>query len=200
MSAPVAGFETEIKLRIGAAAAQQRLLSSGFAVSRPEIFESNVLYDTPDLSLRTRGCLLRVREAGGECVLTFKGPAQSGDYKAREEIEFGASDAAAARVLFERLGYSPVFRYEKYRTEYQADGVPAVVTVDRTPIGDFVEIEARPEVIDQVATRLGFFRSDYITTSYGKLFLEFQVQNGLHTNDMLFELHGPDSSTSEKIA
>jgi adenylate cyclase class IV len=42
--------------------------------------------------------------------------------------------------------------------------------VDRTPIGDFIEIEGARERIDEIARLLGFKKKDYIIDSYHSLF------------------------------
>ncbi len=78
------------------------------------------------------------------------------------------------------MGYTPVFRYEKFREEYTASGV--VVAVDETPIGTFVELEGEPAAIHSLAARLGFAPSDFVTASYRTLF----VAAGGPGPDMLF--------------
>ena len=56
-------------------------------------------------------------------------------------------------AIFERLGFLPIFVYEKLRTEW-ADNEGHVV-VDVTPIGDFAELEGSSEWIDRIAAKLG---------------------------------------------
>ena len=56
--------ETEIKLAMPDVRTAKRLLrAAGFLVSRRRVFESNVVFDTPTLTLRTASTLLRVRQA-----------------------------------------------------------------------------------------------------------------------------------------
>src|SRR6058998_1003620 len=110
-------LETEIKLRIGSAAAGRRMLRShGFPTAKRRVFESNTIFDTPDLVLRRKGNLLRLREAGPRHILTFKGSPVAGQYKSRAEFESEFADPAAVRAILRNLGYTAVFRYEKYRT------------------------------------------------------------------------------------
>ena len=71
------------------------------------------------------------------------------------------------------MGLRPCFRYEKYRSTYRLPGLPGlIVEVDETPIGDFLELEGSPMEIDCGAALLGFSPADYITKSYGALFVE----------------------------
>jgi adenylate cyclase, class 2 len=196
-----ANLETEIKLRIDSLPEiLDRLARQGFAVSHPEVFEQNELFDTEDTSLRNRSCLLRIRRAGSACLVTFKGPPIPGAYKVREELEYTASDPDQARAVFERLGYHRTFRYEKYRTEYVAPEIAAVVTVDRTPIGNYLEIESDTDVIDRVALLLGFSPAEYITASYGTLFRDYCELNNAQLRDMVFPVATSTGSTGEKKA
>src|SRR5579864_8984685 len=111
--------EIEIKLAVqSAAAARKRILAAGLQVHKPRVFESNVLYDFADLSLRSQGKLLRLREAGKTSTLTFKGKSIETRHKIREEVETTLAVPDAIRRVFRELDLAPVFRYEKYRTEY----------------------------------------------------------------------------------
>ena len=55
-----------------------------------------------------------------------------------------------------------------------------------TPIGNFLEIEGRPRWIDRTARVLGFSTTDYITRSYGYLYLAYCRERRLPAKDMLF--------------
>ena len=124
------GRETEIKLRVESAPeAAGRLAAAGFACSKPRVFEVNLLLDTPDARVRGRGEVLRVRECGGETILTYKGPASRERHKSREEIETHVGEAGAILTVMARLGYEPTYRYEKFRTEFARPGEPGVATV-----------------------------------------------------------------------
>jgi adenylate cyclase, class 2 len=194
-------LETEIKLRVDSLPEiLKRLAAIGYTVSGPEVFEQNDVFDTSDNSLRNTNRLLRIRRVADRCTVTFKGPPQEGPHKVREELEFSASDAEAVRLVFERLGYSRTFQYEKYRTEMVAPGNNGVVTVDRTPIGNFLEIESDAATIDRVAAQLGFSKTYYVTKSYGALYLEYCEQNRIRPSDMVFGLLGKPDSTGKKKA
>ena len=178
--------ETEIKLEVQDSAALRRLLrAAGFRVSRARVFETNTLFDTPGLRLRTSGSLLRVREVKGPAKLTFKGPAVTERFKSREELEVEASDARTLRAILERVGFEPAFRYEKYRTEFRR-GPGGVLTLDETPIGVFLELEGSPAWIDRTARRLGFSPADYLTASYWRLYKDWCDRQGCPVADMVF--------------
>jgi adenylate cyclase, class 2 len=184
MDSPV---ETEVKIRIGEALrAAQALEGAGFLVIQPREFESNTVYDTCDRSLMAAGVLLRLRQSGGRFILTFKGPAKPGPHKSRLELETAVGSCDVLHRVLHELGYSPTFRYEKYRRVYQAPGDPGLVTLDETPIGNFLELEGGGEWIDATATRLGFAPSEYILESYGRLYLKHCAHAGVRPGNMVF--------------
>lgn len=181
------GVENEIKLRIPDAATARRLLEEhGFHIDKERIFEANQVYDTPACHLRSRGVLLRLRQAGDRNVVTFKGVAQPGRHKSRPETEVTVSDFAGFDAILRGLGYEPRFRYEKYRTEFVRDGEQGTVTVDETPIGCFMELEGDAEWVDRTAKTLGFYESEYLTSSYSELYLDFCRSRRVEPTHMTF--------------
>jgi adenylate cyclase class 2 len=147
--------------------------------------QDDTLYDTPDESLRGRGSTVRLRTEPGQSLLTLKGPAQPGIVKIRDEHETTIADATVLTTLFEMLGLRPSFRYQKFREEFAIDA--AIVAVDETPIGVFVEIEASDvAAIVNIAARLGCSPADYILDSYRVLFASHQQQRGLAGVEMVF--------------
>jgi len=183
-----AHHEIEIKLAAPDAAAARRLLrNAGFRVSRRRVFEANTVFDTADRSLRGRTLLLRVRQTPGASTLTFKGPPLMAKHKTREELEITLSSAARCGSILERLGFEPSFRYEKYRTEFRYPGTAGIATLDETPIGVYLELEGSPRWIDRMARRLGFRDADYITASYGRLYLDWCAARNIPPAHMVFE-------------
>jgi len=179
--------EIEIKLAVANTAAARRLLHrAGFRVHRRRIFEANTVFDTMDGALRRSRRLLRVREAGGEVKLTFKGEPEPGPHKSREELEMTASSARISTAILQRLGYHPAFRYEKYRAEYRRPGGSGVATLDETPIGTYMELEGNARWIDRTAKLLGFTPPQYITASYGSLYTEWCRARGVTPGNMVF--------------
>lgn len=174
-------LEVEIKLRLpDLEPLRRRLTGLGFGVHHERAFERNLVFNTEP------GTLLRLRDFDGRNILTYKGPAAPGPHKSREEIEVEVSDAAGLREILDRLGYRPVFIYEKYRTEYRRPAETGIVMLDETPIGDFLEVEGEPAWIDRTAADLGFARSDYVTSSYGTLFAEYRQRTPGAPANMVF--------------
>jgi adenylate cyclase class 2 len=186
--------ETEIKLRArDRKQVRKRLSQLGFKVLKARHFESNYLFDFPDFRLRRSGCLLRLRSAGGEELLTFKGPpVRPRRYESRHEIETRVEDGALLREVLKHLGLKQVFIYEKYRTIYaegeEADlhGQPQAA-YDETPIGNYLELEGPGKWIDALATRLGYSPQDYITSTYLALYLDRCQEEGKKPGNMVFK-------------
>jgi len=178
-------IETEVKFRV-ANLAQLRadLIAQGAVVTQSRHLERNTLFDDAERSLAQRGMLLRLRDAL-DTQLTLKAPApsgaQSGQHKARVEIEIAVSDHAAAFAILTALGYAPWWRYEKYRESFRLDDM--IVALDHTPIGDFVEIEGAPESIRPLAERLGFDWTARNLQTYRELFKEARLPD---RTDMVF--------------
>ena len=178
--------EVEVKIAVPAlAAVAAQLTRLGFGVTSERKFESNTIWDTPDFSLRSSGEIVRLREYGDHKVVTYKGPAQPGKHKQREELESGLTSLVPLARIFTRLGLAPSFRYEKYRTEYQR-GDSGTVTLDETPIGNFIELEGAPDWIDSTARELGFLESQYLTASYATLYVDHCKALGVRAEHMTF--------------
>jgi adenylate cyclase class 2 len=181
------GVETEVKIPVGnAEEIVDRVRKVGFTIAVPRVFEANTLFDKPDKELGKAGMLLRLREVGGKSVITWKGPGQPGPHKSRPEIETTVGSAEDLGQILEKLGYRRSFRYEKYRTEFKREGKDGVLTVDETPIGNFLELEGPGDWIDRTARELGFGEKQYILESYGRLYLEHCERRGLKPADMTF--------------
>ena len=172
--------ETEIKLRIGdekvLRRALARLSAKPVGTGNGRVHEWNVIFDTPQGGLAKHGQLLRIRKetaqgkkAKGEkprIILTFKQPAVGVTeedryrHKVRDEIETEVVDAEALQKIFEGLGMSGWFSYEKYRTTMKLPGTAKwakdlVIGLDETPVGTFLELEGPAEAIDRAAQELG---------------------------------------------
>jgi adenylate cyclase, class 2 len=192
--------EVEIKLPIGKGASlralKRRLKELGFRVAEARRRERNQLFDFPDGRLRRAHCLLRLRTEKGRCQVTFKGaPARSRRYKVRSEIEVEVSEGDRLAAIFAGLGLRPAFRYEKYRTTYRRPREAkahrqALVELDETPIGNFLELEGPPAWIDRVARALGYQPRDYVTSSYAALYFQACRARGRRPTHMLFGAPG----------
>jgi adenylate cyclase class 2 len=211
--------ETEIKLEIKDERAFRRVLKKlgarplGAGIGR--VHEENVIFDTPQGGLAKHGQLLRIRietpEARGKTkkghakhrvVLTFKRPivrpatgdgaeVSHGLHKVREEIEVEVAEAAKLAEIFEGLGMSGWFRYEKYRTTFQLPASKTwarglLIELDETPIGTFVELEGPAPAIDRAAEELGYSKRDYVSKNYLVLYMEECRRKGEQPRHMVF--------------
>ena len=177
--------EVEIKFVLSdVSATERRLRAIGFRRITARTHEMNVLYDLAGSPLRRRGEILRLREFGGKWKLTHKSKGTAKRHKSRAEIETAVADGPKMDAILRALGFRPCFRYEKFRSEW-TDGRGHVV-LDQTPIGDLGEIEGPPRWIDSTARRLGLGPRDYITDSYGAMFLQWKKRTRSKAMDMTF--------------
>jgi adenylate cyclase class 2 len=149
-----------------------------------ETFEDNMVLDRRG-ELRTKGALLRVRKFGRYAIATFKGPvAFDGGVKTREEVQTGVESFELAIQLFDSLGYKPVFRYQKFREVWRVREVEVVL--DRTPIGDYFEIEGQMDVIRSVAEELGMNMDAAIRQTYADLYRQHRRTRADLPENMVF--------------
>jgi adenylate cyclase class 2 len=183
-------IEREVKLSFpSAAAARSALLAAGASASQPRRLQDDALYDTPDGSLRTKGCIVRVRterwpDTADTTTLTVKGPVQPGAMKIREEHETRVDKGDALAQVLDVLGLQPWFRYQKYREEFSAPNL--TVAIDETPVGVFVELEGSEAAITAMTAALGRSAGDFILDSYYRLFMKHREHFGLDGPHMLF--------------
>jgi adenylate cyclase class 2 len=211
--------ETEIKLRIKDVRALHRVLKRIGARVTGEgsgrVHEENVIFDTPQGGLAKHGQLLRIRietpdvrgksktrKSKRRVILTFKQPVAGPtgaagnqsthrQHKVREEIEVEVAEAGPLTKIFEGLGMSGWFRYEKYRTTFQLPAAKSwarglLIELDETPIGTFVELEGPAEAIDRAAQELGFSKSEYVLKNYLLLYMEDCRKKGQPPHHMVF--------------
>ncbi len=184
--APGPREEIEVKIPVSdLAPIRERLRSAGARPLAPEHDESNVLFDDPERRLSGSGRTVRLRRANGRAILTYKGAARfESGARVREERETEVSDAEEAVAILAGLGLSPRFRYDKRREEWTCEG--AVVALDTTPIGRFVEIEGDPPTIRRVVARLGLDASESVPYSYAELYARRRKDEPSLPPDMVF--------------
>src|SRR5579864_140741 len=177
--------EVEVKFRVAdLRALRSKLRAVGFRLVTRRTREMNMPYDRPGEVLRARKELLRLRQYGSKWKLTHKSGTKSGRHSSRVELETDVNNGKKMDAILRALGYSPSFRYEKFREEW-TDGKGEVV-VDQTPIGNFCEIEGPSRWIDASAKALGISRDAYITKNYATLFSEWREQTGSSAQEMTF--------------
>jgi len=186
-----ATLEREVKLTFESAdAARAAVLATGATPLHGRRLQEDCLLDTTNDDLRRRRSALRVRQDGGRCILTFKGPVQPAAMKVREEIETIVGDGTLLMKMLGELGFHVWFRYEKYREEFALED--CIIAIDETPVGVFVEIEGGACGIDTAAQRLGRGPGDYLLESYRSLFVRYCQQHGVDATDMLFDASSAD--------
>jgi adenylate cyclase class 2 len=214
MRKPARHDEIEIKLRVqDIHDLRSRLKHLRAREITPRTYESNTLYDTLRQDLRRRGQLIRLRieqpaphngkrrTNGKAAILTYKGPSplsrsamkagrQSkirSHFKIKEEAEVSIAGADEMSRILRSLGLHPGFRYEKFRTTYALPGVPGLkIELDETPVGIYLELEGPVAGIDRGARLLGYARKDYMTDTYGSLYLADCRRRGRKPGNMLF--------------
>ena len=181
--------EIEIKFRIESMSSVIRSLKqTGFKCVTRSTHEMNSLYDLPGQKLRKRGDLLRLRKYGNSWILTYKAKGKAGRHKSRVELQTDIENGKQMDAILRALGFAPTFRYEKFRAEW-SDGKGHVV-LDKTPIGNFGEIEGPSRWIDQTASAIGISRSDYITQTYAPMFFEWKRRTRSKATEMTFRAVG----------
>lgn len=184
------------------AATKTRLEQLGASPIHPREFEDNLAFDFPDRRIVRMGSLLRVRILARGTLLTFKGPVagptglpadagtsksfdptrQTGSpapaFKARQEteIEIPFDETDALLAILRGLGMEQVFRYQKYRTTFDWEGLH--ILLDETPIGIYLELEGSRPGIEAGAQALGYGPRDFVTMSYRDLYLEYLDRGG----------------------
>jgi predicted adenylyl cyclase CyaB len=195
------GIETEIKVSIhdiGSFCRKLEALNCKAATARH--FEDNYLLDFSDHRLRSGQCIVRIRSAGGQVLLTFKGaPRSEGIFKVREELETTLASASVALQILQRLGMEVWFRYQKYRQEYIIEldapvGGNIHVAVDETPVGNYAEFEGSEKAILELAGIMGIPESRFLRASYYALYLDYCRERRTIPGDMVFP-NAPENLT-----
>lgn len=140
-------------------------------------------YDTPDLRLRLRDEVLRVRvtrTADGveRACLDFKGPTSYPDgYKVREEIGTDVQDATTIDAILRGLGYVVCREIEREVEVYALDGT--VVRFERYPRMDVLcEVEGEPGGIERAIGRMGLVRSSFTVERLSDFARRFESRTG----------------------
>ena len=158
-------------------------------------FEHNIRFDTPDNSLIDADKILRLRhietDSGVRNIVTVKAPINQSEaeihrnIRSRHEAEFVIQDVEGFMQAAELLGYIIAWRYEKYRKVYRMGD--AEVTLDHTPIGTIIEIEAPASIVEHVVEQLGLHIDDGTPLSYAELFERVVNHMGLSIKHMTYE-------------
>jgi adenylate cyclase class 2 len=177
-------LEAEIKLSLDAPRAarlRERLAELGAAA--PHLHHQvDTYFAHPARDFAQSDETLRLRLDDGRLRVTYKGPKLDPPRKTREEIEFALdTHLDAATRLLERLGFSPVAKVEKRRSDFELGGDEgAAVSIDDVVgLGVYCEIEVQTESasvgrtrLEALAARLGVSDLPPEPRSYLELLLE----------------------------
>lgn len=202
-------IETEVKFWVESLGTMRdRLVELGATQVGERVLETNIRLDRPDRSLSASGQALRLRQswpsppspspkALGEGTqemristhLTYKArlAESSGEMalvKELVEIEVEVGDFEKMRAILERLGFEPIFLYEKYRETFRLGEVK--VMLDELPYGCFVEIEGQASAIDHAAEQLGLAAARRVPGTYLSLFEALRQRRNLPFRDLTF--------------
>ncbi len=180
-------LEVEVKFFVpDLGALRERVLAVGGMVTKPRLFEQNVRYDTVDGGLAERWALLRLRR-DRVATVTFKGEPQTvvqSEARVREELEVQVSDFDMMALIFERLGFLPKQRYEKYRETFVCGDVEVVL--DELPYGTFVELEGEEGDLKTAVSQLNLDWNKRINNNYLGLMQQLKEKHGLPFDDLTF--------------
>lgn len=141
-----------------------------------ENLERNILFDHKSLKLKERDWVLRLRKFGKKNILTLKTKTKGKKgFKVREEINLYFDDFEKMKEVFQKMGFFEAFYYEKYREEYVLKGLN--ISLDRTPVGNYVEIEGDYKKIEDFLKKIGAKIEETLSLSYYKLFRIFNKKS-----------------------
>lgn len=189
-------IETEVKLRCESVDQFKKRLEKAGAtlkLKRDRHFEDNFILDSDSSSLGGRLAALRVRKTDDVATVTLKElpPRNAGEskFKSRIELETSVGDGDVMLEVFARLGFLKRFRYQKYRTVYEAflpSGESLDVMFDETPIGVFAELEGMESDVARTLDLIGAEGGEHILQSYIALQIEECARRGQPLSDMVF--------------
>jgi adenylate cyclase class 2 len=179
-------FEVEQKHRVvNMIALRSRLTERGVVIG-PPVRQSDCYFAHPSRDFGNTDEALRIRTAGGESFVTYKGPKVDKTTKTRREIELPLdphdTDGARFGELLDALGFRPVATVTKERRMFEVKRGPFAVEGaldDVEGVGQFIELEltaddagldAACRQIDELARELELGPSE--RRSYLELLLE----------------------------
>ena len=162
-------MEIEVKIKVDDfKALKDKILAQGARLVKDRYFEDNTLYDLPSGKLYENKQALRLRTINKKTFLTYKGePHKSRKFKIREEYESEVKNRKDIKKILKSLKFSPVYKYEKYRTVYRFKKLE--ICLDETSVGNFIELEGQRSDIVRFAQALGFSKKQLIKADYIQL-------------------------------
>jgi adenylate cyclase class 2 len=189
-------FEVEVKYRGVDHERLARLLVKRGASPRDVVEQEDVYFNHPARDFALTNEALRVRRAGDQNRITYKGARRSGPTKTREEIEIALAEGPASSgkllPLLEVLGFRPVATIRKRRETFHvtyldhelevaldlAEGLGAFAEIEAFAHGE-ADLPAAQHAVLALASELGL--TDVEPRSYLRMFLEERNPGRSHT-------------------
>lgn len=155
--------EIEVKfLDIDPGTLEKKILSLGGKKKFDRVFR-RIVFDTPDLSLNSKGAWIRLRDEGDRIALSYKqrlGMDKKGNDDGMIEEEVEVSDFDMTAKILRHGGLKDKFYEENRRVQFDLNGVE--LDIDYWPLLEpYLEIEADSwQTIDKTAKLLGFNPKD----------------------------------------
>lgn len=165
--------EIEIKIKLkDAGALRRKVMDMGATIVHPRTFERDVMYDDGKGFFEAPK-VLRLRQfEDGRALLTYKEPLPGEKHQhllERTEIQVWVTDAQEMDKIIQKLGFFPYRIKEKYAEHVKLKGFE--LEFHTLPfIGDFLEIEAAEEKLEEFLPTLGFSLGDGINNDYTGLY------------------------------
>lgn len=164
-------IEVEVKLKVPCSQLNviaQRAVEAGGKVEGP-FEEVDVYYQHPCRDFKASDEALRVRYVNGSPrSITYKGPREAGQFKARREVIVDVS--SDPDTLLRQLGFEPAIRVSKVRTYIKLGNVE--LTLDNVEgLGCFIEIESlrgKGEDVNGAINALNI-RGEVVNRTYAEL-------------------------------
>lgn len=179
--------ETEIKFEIKSLdSLEKQIVKMGGYLVHPEILQRTYRFDTKKGDLEKEGVFLRVR-TGEKNILTVKRKLakDNPDFYQRHEWETEVSCPEMAIEGLKNLGFEKVLVMEKYRKTYCLSEV--LITLDRLPFGNFIEIEGEKEDINRAVKFLDLEKLKPITVTYWDLHRQHNLKHNLREENIVFQ-------------
>ncbi len=177
-------IEREIKLKIKD---PQILISKLISLKAKKLgvgFQRTTRMDTETMDLEKKGIFLRVRSGSKNIVTLKKKLRENADVFERQEIETEVKDVNKLADIFHGLGFTKRLILEKYRVEYEYNGV--TISLDELPFGFYIELEGDSKKIFEVAKKLNLDTKDKITVTYWDIFEDYKKETGTKGESILF--------------
>ena len=165
--------EIEAKLKVESLEPVAQKLKQIGAIFGGSVFQTDHYFDDTSGSLTKSDRAIRLRcetrDAIVKNILAYKGPREAGEFKRRQEIQFGVDTTEQAMAFLAALGFEKSLIVRKRRKVWHIEGCEVALD-DLADLGAFVEIEGpSEEKIAGVQSRLGLAHLPHIKEGYAAL-------------------------------